>query len=132
MVGQRHDMATHKDRIDLLELEMQFRRWLWHQRFLESLSVEQLEEYAFLGRLPEPLPKCLPRGKSALDGLDRQRLRQLWEQDMRRFAGRGKEELIFFCFHGHWPEQECIEQPCSKARSEEIVSQYGTRKASTE
>ena len=70
-------MATHKHRIDLLELEMGFRRWLWHERLLKSLSVEQLEEYTFLGRLPEPLPKCLPRGKRALDGLDRKRLRQL-------------------------------------------------------
>ena len=123
-------MATRKDRIDRLELEMRFRRWLWHERLLECLSIEQLEEYACLGRLPEPLPESLPRGKSALDGLDRQRLRQLWEQDMRRFAGRGKEELIFFCFHGHWPEQACADQPCCKARSDEIVSQYETRNAS--
>jgi len=55
-------MATHKNRIDFLELEMRFRRWLWHERLLESLSVEQLEEYAYLGRLPEPLPESLPRG----------------------------------------------------------------------
>lgn len=122
-------MATHKHRIDLLELEMGFRRWLWHERLLKSLSVEQLEEYTFLGRLPEPIPKCLPRGKRALDGLDRKRLRH-WEEDSRRYVGRGKEELIFFCFHGHWPEQACIEQPRSKARSEEIVSRYQTRKAS--
>jgi len=71
-------MATHKNRIDFLELEMRFRRWLWHERLLESLSVEQLEEYAYLGRLPEPLPESLPRGKSVLDGLDRKRPRQLW------------------------------------------------------
>src|SRR5580765_112182 len=122
-------MATHKNRIDFLELEMRFREWLWHERLLESLSVEQLEEYACLGRLPDPLPDFLPRGKSALDGLDRQRLRQLWELDMSRFVGRGKEELIFFCFHGHWPEQACTEQPCRKARSEEIVSQCETRKS---
>jgi hypothetical protein len=53
---------------------MQFREWLWHQLLLESLSVEQLEEYACLGLLPEPLPALLPKGKSALDGLDRKRL----------------------------------------------------------
>jgi hypothetical protein len=127
---QRRDMATNKDRINLLELEMRFRRWLWHERLLESLSVEQLEEYACLGILPDPLPDFLPRGKSALDGLDRKRLRQLWEENTRRYVGRGKEELIFFCFHGHWPEQACIEQPCSNARSEEIVSQCETRRAS--
>ncbi len=123
-------MATRKNRIDLLELEIQFRRWRWHQRLLESLSVEQLEEYAWLGRLPDPLPELLPRDQSALDELDDQRLRQLWKGYARRYLGRRKEELIFFCFHGHWPEQACTEQPCSKARSDEIVSQYETRKAS--
>jgi len=123
-------MVTHKDRVDFLELEMQFRRWLWHQHLLESLSVEQLEEYACLGILPDPLPAFLPRGKSALDGLDRKRLRQLWEENSRRFVGRGKDELIFFCFHGHWSQQECIQQPCSKARSEEIVSRHEARRAS--
>ena len=123
-------MATHKDRIDLLELEMRFRKWLWHERLLESLSVEQLEEYAFLGRLPDPIPDFLPSGKSALDGLDRKRLRQLWEEATRRYVGRGKGELIFFCFHGHWPEQACADQPYCKARSDEIVSQHETRNAS--
>ena len=123
-------MATHKDRIDRLELEMRFREWLWHERLLESISVEQLEEYACFGRLPEPLPDFLPKGKSALNGLGRQRLLQLWEQGMRRFAGRGKEELNFFCFHGHWPEQACADQPCRKARSDEIVSRHEARRAS--
>ena len=60
--GKRGDMATHKDRIDLLELEMRFRRWLWHERLLESLSVEQLEEYACLGLLPDQLPKLSAEG----------------------------------------------------------------------
>ena len=130
VASEKAYMATHKNRIDLLELEIQFRRWIWHQRLLESLNVEQLEEYAWLGRLPDPLPEFLPRGQSALDELGDQRLRRLWKGDARRYLGRGKEELIFFCFHGHWPKQACIEQPCSKARSEEIVSQYETRKAS--
>jgi hypothetical protein len=123
-------MAIHKDRIDLLEKEIRFRRWLWHERLLESLSDEQLEEYACLGRVPDPLPECLPRGKSALDGLDRKHLRQLWEQNTRRYIGRGKEELFFFCFHGHWPEQACAGQSCSKARSDEVVRQHETRKGS--
>jgi hypothetical protein len=127
---KRRDMATHKDRIEVLEIEMRFRRWLWHQRLLEGLSVEQLEEYACLGRLPEPLPAPLPKEKSALQGLDRTRLMQLWEENNRRYASRGRQELAFFCFHGHWPEQACTEQGCSNARSEEVVSQYGTRKAS--
>src|SRR5260370_34377916 len=62
---------------------------------LESLSVEQLEEYACLGVLPDPLPDFLPRGKSALDGLDRKRLRQLWEENTRRYVGRkGRTDFL--------------------------------------
>jgi hypothetical protein len=34
-------MATPWSRIERLELEMQFRRWLWHARLLESLTIEQ-------------------------------------------------------------------------------------------
>ena len=45
-------------------------------------------------------PNCLPKGKSALDELDRKRLRQLWEENTRRYVGRGQEELIFSAFTG--------------------------------
>jgi hypothetical protein len=117
-------MASHKSRIDLLEMELQFRRWIWHKRLLESLNVEQLEEYASLGQLPEPLPEPLPQGASALDGLDRKRLIELWEESENYFAGRSKQELIYFCFHGHWPEQACDDQKCSKTRSDEIVRRH--------
>jgi hypothetical protein len=117
-------MATRKSRIERLDLEMQFRRWLWHSRLLESLTEEQLEEYACLGRLPDPLPKPLPRGKSELEGLDQKRLMQLWEDDIRFFGGRRNEELIFFTAHGHWPEQACKEQDCRKAKFDEMVSRY--------
>lgn len=130
MVGRGAIWQPIRTGLRFLEIEMRFRRWLWHQRLLEGLSVEQLEEYACLGRLPEPLPAPLPKEKSALQGLDRTRLMQLWEENNRRYASRGRQELAFFCFHGHWPEQACTEQGCSNARSEEVVSQYGTRKAS--
>ena len=67
---------------------MQFRRWLWHARLLESLTIQQLEEYACLGRLPDPLPEPLPRGKGKLE-MDRKGLKRLWEDDLRllRFLG---------------------------------------------
>lgn len=117
-------MATRTSRIERLELEMQFRGWLWHARLLESLTDQQLEEYACLGRLPDPLPEPLPRGKSELEGLDRKQLMQLWEEERRRFGGRGTQELRFFTAHGHWPEQACNEQECGKARFDEIVSRY--------
>lgn len=117
-------MATRKSRIERLELEIQFRRWLWHSRLLESLTVEQLEEYACLGRLPDPLPERLPRGTSELEGLDRKRLMQLWEENLRFFWGRTKQELVFFTAHGHWPERACHEQDCRKARFDEMVCRY--------
>lgn len=115
-------MATQRSRIERLELEMQFRLWLWHARLLESLTIEQLEECACLGRLPDPLPGPLPRGKSELEGLDRKHLMQLWEEDQRFFGGRSRQELIFFTAHAHWPEQACNEQECGKARFDEMVS----------
>jgi hypothetical protein len=101
---------------------------LWHARLLESLSIEQLEEYACLGRLPEPLPEPLPMGASKLLGLDRKSLMQLWEEDLRFFGGRSKQELIFFTAHAHWPEQPCNELECSKARFDEVVSSHETRR----
>src|ERR1039458_8989344 len=109
-------MATRKSRIERLELEIGLRRWLWHARLLESLTDEQLEDYACLGRLPDPLPEFLPRGKSKLGGLDRKRLMQLWEEERRRFGGRSTQELSFFTAHAHWPEQACNEQECGKAK----------------
>jgi hypothetical protein len=114
-------MVARSSRIDRLEFEMQFRRWLWHARLLESLTIQQLEEYVCLGRLPDPLPEPLPMGKSKLEGMDRKGLKRLWEDDLRFFGGRNKQELIFFTAHGHWPEQACNEQQCRKARFDEIV-----------
>jgi hypothetical protein len=115
---------TRKSRIERLETEMQFRRWLWHARLLERLSYEQLEECACLGRLPDPLPEPLPKGESKLEGLDRKALMQLWEEDLRFFGSRSQEELAFFAVHGHWPEQACDEGKCSKPRFDEIVNRH--------
>lgn len=120
-------MANRKSRIERLELEMQFRRWLSHARLLESLSIEQLEEYACLGRLPDPLPEPPPRGEGKMRGLDRKGLMQLWEDDLRFFGGRNKQELIFFTAHAHWPEQACNQQECGKARFDEIVRRHDQR-----
>jgi hypothetical protein len=117
-------MATRKNRIERLELEMRFQRWLWHARLLESLTIEQLEEYACFGRLPDPLPEFFPRGKSELEGLDRKHLMQLWEEDQRFFGKRSEQELIFFTAHGHWPEQACNKQECGKAWFDEVASRH--------
>jgi hypothetical protein len=123
-------MGTVKSRVGRLELEIGFRYWLWHARLLESLSAEQLEEYACLGRLPEPLPEPLPMGASKLLGLERKRLMQLWEEDLRFFGGRSKQELMFFTAHAHWPEQGCGDLVCGKARFDEVVRQHEARRVS--
>ena len=114
-------MASLKSRVELVERKMRFQYWLWHQRLLESLTEEQLEEYAYLGRLPEPLPEPLQLGASRLDGLDRKSLIRLWEEHEREYAGRSKSELEFYCAHGHWPEQACDERNCHKPESDEMV-----------
>ncbi len=108
-------VTTHKKRVDLVELEIQFLGWLRSERFLERLSVDQLLGFACLGLLPEPLPAPLPKGASKLDGLSRKRLVELWEDDLRFFGGRSEQELIFFTVHGHWPEQPCGEH-CRRPR----------------
>jgi hypothetical protein len=101
-------MATRNGRIERLESETQFRRWPWPARLLESPTIEQLEKYACHGRLRDPLPEPLPR-ESEQEGLDRKHLMQLREEDQRFFGGRSEQELIYFCFHAHWPEQACNE-----------------------
>ena len=123
-------MNSLKKRIELLELEIRFRKWLRFARFLERLSKEQLYEYACLGRLPEPLPEPLPKGASKLDGLSRKRLIELWKEEIRIYAGRSTQELMFFSGHGHWPEQVCREQNCGKPASGGILSSYGAREGS--
>ena len=59
-------MSSLKSRIEQLEKERQFQRWLMFERFLEGLTDEQLEDIALYWRFPEPLPEPLPRGASCL------------------------------------------------------------------
>ena len=78
---------THlKNRIERLETEYRFRRWFHFQRFLEALTLEQLEAITARGHYPEPLPEPLPRGASRLDGLDRKSLMKLWQESERWHA----------------------------------------------
>jgi hypothetical protein len=107
-------MANRKSRIERLEKELKFRRWLDFSRFLEGITHEQLEEIAIHWRFPEPLPEPLPMGASRLDGLDRKTLLKLWETSeheiariMREQEGRNEDELEFELDHGHWPEEHC-------------------------
>jgi hypothetical protein len=47
------------------------------------MSIEDLAVY---WRFPDPLPKPLPMGASRLDGLDRQSLLKLWQEEERETA----------------------------------------------
>ncbi len=46
-----------ENRVARLEKEQQFRTWVGFERFLESLTEEQLQELALHWRFPEPLPE---------------------------------------------------------------------------
>ena len=109
--------ASLKNRLAQLEEEQRFQDWVQMHRFLESLSDEQLHDFADNGRLPDPLPALLPFGQSQLDTLDRKGLVKLWEEHEREWAGRDRDELVFYAAHGHWPEEPCTEcNRCVRAR----------------
>lgn len=56
-----------KARLERLEKEARFDAWLWFERFLESLTEQQLEDLATHWRWPEPMPPPLPIGASKLE-----------------------------------------------------------------
>ncbi len=95
-------MSSLKSRIQQLEKERQFQRWLMFERFLEGLNEQQLEAIATDWRFPELLPGPLPPGTSRFDGLDRNVLLRLWEESERETArimhemkGRSADELKY-------------------------------------
>ena len=111
-------MATLRNRVQNLEDELRFHRWVRFERWLESLTIEQLEAYSMSdGILPDPFPDP-PPGSTSLDKLDRTALIKLWEENQRWGAGRTSAELEFFAEHGHWPEQ-CHERDCFKPAFDE-------------
>lgn len=96
-------MAALKTRLDRLEKEYRFHRWLETEDTLSRLTEDELYAYATTGKLPESVwdrPSM-----SRLNRLDRKALLRLWEEDERFFAGRGEGELDFYSQHGYWPEQ---------------------------
>jgi hypothetical protein len=122
-------MTRLKSRVERLEKEYRFGRWFHFQRYLEGLSLEQLEGFATRGFCPGPPPEPLPPGGSKLDGLDRKTLIELWEEDehaQARFARRSSEDQKFFCVHGHWPERACgTECMTAEEREHEIQNHFG-------
>jgi len=119
-------MAALDSRIARLEREKRFRDWLGFARFLEGLTDEQLDAYVHHGHPPEPLPEPLPIGACRLDRLDRKSLIKLWEEHEREFGDRSREELDFYCAHGHWLEQACDGPSCIKGKLEEMRRQEAT------
>src|SRR5215472_10764827 len=112
-------MAALKNRVEWLEKEQSFQRWLQFERFLEGLSEKQLEDIILYWRFPKRLPEPLPMGASRLDGCNRKSLNELFEESDRKTVklmcemnGRTKNELRFHLRHGHWPEQACRPSEC--------------------
>ena len=120
-------MSSLKSRIEQLEKERQFQRWLMFERFIEGLTDEQLEDIAIYWRFPEPLPEPLPKGASSLDSLERKELLKRWEAEDRAIArgitemkGRSADELKYEMEHEHWPEQLCGPRNCRKQRMDRL------------
>ena len=76
-------MATLKGRIARVENEFRFQRWFYFSRFLEGLTVEQVEAIAHEWRFPEPLPEPLLWGMSELDRLDQKTLLRRFQESER-------------------------------------------------
>jgi hypothetical protein len=98
-------MASIQGRLKRLEDKQRFIGWFLVERFLESLTAEQLEAYARDGRWPEPLPEPLAPGASLLDRVDRKSLIKLWEERERILGHRTQDEHAFYGKNGYWPEQ---------------------------
>ena len=94
-------MPSIQDRLKQLEDRRRFLSWFVFERFLESLTHEQLETYARDRRWPEPLPEPFPQGASRLDRLDRKTLVKLWEASERTFKHRSPDELMYS--RRNWP-----------------------------
>lgn len=94
-------MVSIRDRLKRLETGQRFLDWFVLHRFCTTLTLEELETWASSGGLPDPIPNR----PSNLDTLDRKSLHKLWEEEERRFRGRGIEEREFYADNGVWPEQ---------------------------
>src|SRR5215472_12532760 len=98
-------MANIEARLDRIEKELQFRTWIYEERLLESLSVEELEHMNATGEWPQKPPPA--PGESRLDTMDRRSLIELWKSHSLQFEGRNSDQVDFWVRHGHWTEQAC-------------------------
>jgi len=108
--------TTSRNRIERLERELEFRAWdrLIRRRFARTRAV--LEVWTTTTQCPER-PEPLP-GMSPIDNMEREDLRKLWKEEQQEWAGRNREDLAFFCLHGHWPERACGTE-CMKTQERE-------------
>jgi hypothetical protein len=90
-----------RERLEKLESERRFLEWFVLDRFLATLTREELETWASGRGVPDPVPNR----PSSLDTLDRKSLRRLWEEHNLIFEGRSKEECEFYADNGLFPEQ---------------------------
>src|SRR5271167_1160480 len=97
-MSTRRSMLT---RLEKLENECHFVNWVLRQRYIESLTEDELHKYVQEGMFPNPAPNR----SSPLDQLDRDTLLKRWQEDLLRYEGRTGEDLQGFCEHGRWPEQ---------------------------
>ena len=72
-------MSRIEVRVQGLEAEIRFRLWVQMNRMLESMSVEELDQYILTSKWPaRPDP---PPGASRLDKMDRQSLLKEWREE---------------------------------------------------
>lgn len=112
-------MRTIRNRVEQLETEFRFRKWLAGARLLERFTAEQLLDFAAHKTIPESIPPPLPSGESESDGLDKRTLMKLWKENERigrEFMRHTEEERLFWTQHGHFPDARTL-GPNSDLRS---------------
>lgn len=90
-----------RERLGRLENEHRFLTWVLSEQFLQSLTDSEVETLRRDSKLPDPLPSR----PSMAEGLDRQSLLKLWEEQERVFSDRCGHDFDYFSARGHWPEQ---------------------------
>lgn len=88
-------------RLEKVENECCFVSWFLQQRFIESLTDDELDKKVREDIWPDPAPNR----SSPLDRLDSDTLRKRWKEIRAYYEGRTREDLQGFSDHGHWPEQ---------------------------
>ncbi len=82
-------MTSVKSRLERLEKEQRFQRWIEISNIFGRFTDDELKTYTETGELPESvLCASYADRPSRLDGLDRKTLLQMWEEQELLFGGR--------------------------------------------